>query len=79
MEAGKKAASTILTVRKAVIIYLQANKGVAKSATQIADAIGQSKKTKWVFKILENLAVNQSRSFERISVANPLDDQFLAL
>ena len=79
VEAGKKAASTILTVRKAVIIYLQANKGVAKSATQIADAIGQSKKTKWVFKILENLAVNQSRSFERISVANPLDDQFLAL
>jgi glucose-6-phosphate isomerase len=79
VEAGKKAASTILTVRKAVIIYLQANKGVAKSAAQVADAIGQSEKTKWVFKILENLAVNQSRSFERIPVTNPLDDQFLAL
>ena len=54
VEAGKKAASAILTVREAVI-NLSAGEQywnwIAKSATQIADAIGQSKKTKWVFKI----------------------------
>ncbi len=79
VEAGKKAASAILAIRKAVILYLQKNKGVAKSADQIAYAIGHSEKCTWVFKILENLAVNQSHSFERTSVGNPLDDQFCAL
>ncbi len=78
VEAGKKAASAVLAVRKAVNEYLQANKGLAKSAPQVAEAIGQPERSAWVFKILENLAVNQSDSLERISTQNPLEDQFLA-
>ena len=79
VEAGKKAASAILAVRKAVIDHLKTNQGAAQTADQVAEAIGQPAKTTWVFKILENLAVNQANTFERISTDIPLEDQFLAL
>ena len=78
VEAGKKAASAILAVRKAVIANLIANRGTAQTASQIAKVIGQPEKSTWVFKILESLAVNQADSYERISTENPLEDQFLA-
>ena len=78
VEAGKKAASAILAVRKAVVENLKANRGTAQSAPQIADAIGQRDKSTWVFKILENLVVNQAGSYQRIPTEHPLEDQFLA-
>ena len=78
VEAGKKAASAILAVRKAVIDHLNSNQGTAQTASQIAEAIGQPEKTTWIFKILESLAVNQASSFKRISGSQPLEDQFLA-
>jgi glucose-6-phosphate isomerase len=78
VEAGKKAASAILAVRKAVIDHLKATQGSAQTAYQVAEAIGQPDKRTWVFKILENLTVNQSATYERVSTNNPLEDQFLA-
>ena len=78
VEAGKKAASAILTVRKAVVDHLKATSGNAQTASQVAEAIGQPEKNTWVFKILENLTVNHSSSYERISTDNPLEDPFLA-
>ena len=78
VEAGKKVASAILAVRKAVIANLIANQGTAQTASQIAEVIGQPEKCTWVFKILESLAVNQAGSYKRISAENPLEDQFLA-
>jgi len=78
VEAGKKAASAILAVRKAVVENLKANQGTAQTAAQIAEAIGQPEKSTWVFKILENLAVNQAAFYQRISTEHPLEDQFLA-
>ena len=78
VEAGKKAASAILTVRKAVINHLKTKRGTAQTAIQVAEAIGQAKKITWVFKILENLVINQSSSYERITADSPLKDQFLA-
>jgi glucose-6-phosphate isomerase len=78
VEAGKKAASAILAVRKAAIDHLKSNQGTAQTAAQIAEAIEQPEKSTWVFKILENLAVNQADSYQRISTEHPLEDQFLA-
>ena len=78
VEAGKKAASAILAVRKAVIDHLKATQGSAQTAYQVAEAIGQPDKRTWIFKILESLAVNQSNTFERIASKHPLEDQFLA-
>jgi glucose-6-phosphate isomerase len=78
VEAGKKAASAVLEVRKLIIRYLNANKGTGKSATQIADEIGQQEKIGWVYKILESLVINQPNIFERKSGKNTLEDLFLA-
>jgi glucose-6-phosphate isomerase len=77
VEAGKKAASAILDVRKAVVEQLKSNPGVKQSSNEVAEAIGSSEKTTWVFKILESLVINQPGKFERIHSANPLKDQFL--
>jgi len=79
VEPGKKAASAILAVRKAVIDHLKNNQGTAQTASQVAEAIGQPEKTTWVFKILENLVVNQANTFKRIPTDIPLEDQFLAI
>ena len=78
VEAGKKAASAILAVRKAVIDHLNTNQGIEQTAGQVAAAIGQPEKTTWIFKILESLTVNQTNSFKRFSGSQPLEDRFLA-
>lgn len=78
VEAGKQAASTVLAIRKSVIQTLKSEQGVPHTASQLSHAIEQTEKTGWVFKILENLAVNQPNQFERKSGGNPLEDLFLA-
>ena len=78
VEAGKKAAASVLEVRKAVRDHLLGKKGEALTASQVAEEIGFANKAGWVFKILENLTVNQPDTFDRVSNENPLDDQFLA-
>ncbi|MDA8990536.1 glucose-6-phosphate isomerase [Opitutales bacterium] len=78
VEAGKKAASAILDVRKDIVEHLKSNPSAKYSANQVAEAIGKSEKTTWVFKILENLVINQPKTFERIITDNPLEDQFSA-
>ncbi len=79
VEAGKKAAASVLEVRKAVREHLLGKKGEAMNAGQVAQEIGLSNKEDWVFKILENLAVNQPESFERVSGENSFDDCFRSL
>ena len=78
VEAGKKAASAVLEVRKLIIRYLNANKGTAQTATQIADEIGQQGKIGWVYKILESLVINQPDIFERKRGESTLEDLFFA-
>jgi glucose-6-phosphate isomerase len=79
VEAGKKAAASVLEVRKAIRDYLLGKKGEAMTTEQVAKETGLSNKEDWVFKILENLAVNQPESFDRQSEGNPLNDKFRAL
>lgn len=79
VEAGKKAASAILSVRKSVIEQLNENKGSAQSASQIAEQIGKPGKVTWIYKILENLAINQPNLVKRIKGEIPLEDVFLTI
>ena len=79
VEAGKKAAASVLEVRKAVRDHLLGKKGEAMTVRQVAQEIGKSDKEDWVFKILENLTVNQPESFERVSGESPLSEGFRAL
>ena len=79
VEAGKKAAASVLEVRKAVQDYLLGHKGEAMTARQIAQKIGFADKAEWVFKILESLAVNQPESLDRVSAENSFEDGFRSL
>ena len=65
MEAGKKAAASVLEVRKAVREYLLEKRGEFLTTAQVAFETGFSDKEDWVFKILENLAVNEPQTFDR--------------
>lgn len=79
VEAGKKAASAILAVRKAVTELLRSNPGIPQTASQVAEKIGRSDKFDWVYKILENVCVNQPEGFQRRGKGDPITDQFLGL
>ncbi len=78
VEAGKKAASAILAVRKSVTEHLLANPGIPLTASEVAKKINQTDKFDWVYKILENLCVNQPHGFQRRGKGDPNSDKFLA-
>ncbi|MBT3636675.1 MAG: hypothetical protein HN531_07030, partial [Opitutae bacterium] len=63
----------------AVRDHLLGKKGEDMTAGQVARETGFSDKAGWVFKILENLTVNQPESFERVPGENPLETGFRAL
>lgn len=57
VEAGKKAAASVLELQGQVLNHLRAS-GAALTASALADAIGQTPHTETVYKILEHLAAN---------------------
>lgn len=59
VEAGKKAASKIIGLQKEILDYLKQNKQAAKTAIQVAAAIGQPDEVESVFKILLHAAGNR--------------------
>ena len=75
VEAGKKAASSILNVRKKVVEWLEINPNQSISAEKLAREIDEQSHEEWIFKILENLAVNSEGSIREKS-DSPLDDRF---
>jgi glucose-6-phosphate isomerase len=58
VEAGKKAAATVLGVQAKLVGYLSARKDTAFSADQIAEGIGQPDAAEAIFKIASHLAAN---------------------
>jgi len=76
VEAGKKAASSILNVRKKVVEWLEINPNQSISAEKLAREIDEQSHEEWIFKILENLAVNSEGSIIREKSDSPLDDRF---
>jgi len=58
VEAGKKAAGTVITLQIKVLAYLAEKKGHALTSAQIASGIGAHDGFETVFKICEHLAAN---------------------
>jgi len=78
VEAGKKAAASVLALQKNVVAHLKSNKGKAFTAEALAKAIGAADQTEHVFKLCQRLAANPSRRILKRGSAGPLDSQFLA-
>ena len=76
VEAGKKAAASILAVRKAVENHFVTNPGKSYTAEEIATDIGKPEKRNWVFKILQSLAVNRPSEFTKTAGLDALNDKF---
>jgi len=77
VEAGKKAASSILKVRKKVVEWLANNPNHPISAEELAGVIDEANHKEWIFKILENLSVNSAGSITREESVCSLDDRFV--
>tara|TARA_B100001093_G_scaffold367957_1_gene352878 strand:+ start:1914 stop:3491 length:1578 start_codon:yes stop_codon:yes gene_type:complete len=60
VEAGKKAAATILEIQKKTYDFLKENKGSSYTVEEIAAGMDSEKDTEIIFKLLENFVVNRS-------------------
>ncbi len=65
VEAGKKAAGTVLELQRQVVEALRERAGEAMSAEQIAGAVGQPDRAETVYHVLEHLAANRSEVLRR--------------
>lgn len=61
VEAGKKAAESILDLQDRVVRFLRSNQGQPSSAEQLALALGETGRTEEIFKICQHLAANSDR------------------
>lgn len=71
VEAGKKAAGKVIALQGKITAELAAHKGQARTAAQLAAAVGQAEEAEIVFKICEHLALNQGRGVRRVSGETP--------
>jgi len=61
VEAGKKAAATVLDLQKAAVACVKEAGDTALSAEAVAEKIGKTEQTETIYKILEHLAANPVR------------------
>jgi glucose-6-phosphate isomerase len=59
VEAGKKAAASVLELQRQAVAHLAANPGKAYSADALATAVGQPDAAEMIFKICTHLAANR--------------------
>ncbi len=65
VEAGKKAAGSVIQIQGQILNYLSGQKHHAFTAPEIAQAIGQKEAVEWVFKICEHLASNPDHNIAK--------------
>jgi glucose-6-phosphate isomerase len=73
VEAGKKAAGTVLALERRVLSYLAEKKGHKLSAAQIASGIGAHGDQETVFKICEHLSANPDRGVRKTRGTKPTE------
>jgi glucose-6-phosphate isomerase len=65
VEAGKKAASSVIALKLKIAAALKAADGKAFTAEQLAEHLGSPEQAELVFKILEHLAANKSSGVKK--------------
>jgi glucose-6-phosphate isomerase len=76
VEAGKKAASTVIDLQLKTLKHLAGNPSAALAAVQIAEAIGLPDEVEAVFSICEHLAANPDRAVQRVPGKLPFDASY---
>jgi glucose-6-phosphate isomerase len=76
VEAGKKAATAIITTQIKVNEFLTAHKGKYFGIEAISEAINAPQETEHVFKICEHLSANMDRNIQRLPGKIPSEAQY---
>jgi glucose-6-phosphate isomerase len=76
VEAGKKAAGTVLKIQLEIINYLKSNLNQPFTAAEISKAIGREEDVETVFKLVEHLAANPLRQIKKRSVRNSFEARY---
>ena len=71
VEAGKKAAASVLALQAKVVCATQGVASSPQTAEQLADALGLPERTEWVFKILQHLSKNPGSRNSKNQAGNP--------
>jgi len=66
VEAGKKAASKVILLKKLILHYLQSHPSQMHTADQLTIALGAAEATETIFKLCEHLAANNSAGIKKI-------------
>ncbi len=73
VEAGKKAAATVLELQRKLIGRLRERGEDGATCEQLTGLVGKPEQIETAFKVLEHLAANPGRGIERVPGATPFD------
>ncbi len=76
VEAGKKAAASVIALQLDILECLRSQNGVGLSVTEIAGKIGQTDEAETIFKICEHLAANHDHSVSKTDGAGPFEGKY---
>jgi glucose-6-phosphate isomerase len=76
VEAGKKAAGSVLALQSKVLGQLKGSFGKGQTAEEIATAIGSADEAEIVFKICKHLAANSARGVRQVPGTTGVDARF---
>ncbi len=76
VEAGKKAAYSVLELQKGLLNELRALPQTRTSAKELARRLGQGAEAETIFKICEHLAANPERRIHRVAGANAAETEY---
>jgi glucose-6-phosphate isomerase len=77
VEAGKRAAGTVIELQREILGFLRSRKGQAFTASQLASGLGSPGEVESVFKVCEHLAANQ-RGIGKNPAGTPFEATFQA-
>ena len=76
VEAGKKAASTVIDLQLKILAFLNRKPSVTCGPVEIAEAIGCPEEAETVFRICEHLAANPYRGIQKESTTAAFESKY---
>ena len=76
VEAGKKAATDVINLQRSVLKYLAENRSTARTAAELASAVGAPSEIESVFRICEHLAANPDRHVKKSAADSPFEVKY---
>ena len=76
VEAGKKAAGTVIEVQRQILAFLKAKPGESFTVPHLATAINRESEIETVFKVINHLAANSVHHISKTEGQNPFEAQF---